>query len=224
MRIRDWPTEDRPREKLVARGPQALSDAELLALVLGSGLRGSDAVTTAGRLLNAHGPLRALLDLKPSELAQLPGIGPARACLMSAALEMGHRHFRSTLPRRPCMRDHAKAGQYFARRIRHHQSETFAVMFLNAQLHMLAFEELFHGTVNAAEVYPREVARRALAHNATAIIIGHNHPSGSREPSDADHTVTTCLKHAMKLLDVQLLDHFIVGDGAPVSLAARGQV
>jgi len=122
------------------------------------------------------------------------------------------------------MADPAHAGQYFARRIRHHASETFAVMFLDARLRMVAFEELFHGTVNAAEVYPREVAIRALKHNASAVIIGHNHPSGSREPSEADHGVTTCLKHALKLLDITLLDHFIIGDGAPVSLAARGQV
>ena len=224
MRIRDWPTEDRPREKLVARGPKALEDTELLALILGSGLRGSDAVDTARRLLNANGPLRALLDLTAAELARLPGIGPARACVMAAALEIGHRHFKGTLPEKESMRDHASAGEYFARRIRHHKWETFAVMFLNAQLQMLAFEELFRGTVNSADVYPREVARRALHHNATAVIIGHNHPSGSREPSDADHTVTTCLKHALKLLDIKLLDHFIIGDGAPVSLAARGQV
>jgi DNA repair protein RadC len=224
MRIRDWPIEERPREKLVARGAAALSDAELLALFLGSGLRGQDAVSSARILLNAHGPLRTLLDRPAPALAQLPGIGPARACLMAAALELGHRHFAASMDRGESMPDPAAAGQYFSRRIRHHPAETFAVMFLDTRHRLLAFEELFRGTVNAAEVYPREVARRALTHNASAVIVGHNHPSGNPEPSASDHAVTQRLQHALKLIDVDLLDHFIVGDGPPVSLRSRGHV
>jgi len=224
MRIRDWPTEERPREKLVARGPAALSDAELLALLLGSGLRGQDAVTTARALLNTHGSLRSLLDRPATALAQLPGIGNARACLMAAALELGHRHFAGTIERGEPMENGTVAGQYFARRLRHHTSEVFAAMFLDSRHRMLAFEELFRGTVDAATVYPREVVRRALGCNASAIIVGHNHPSGNPEPSDADHAVTERLREALELIDVRLLDHFIVGDGPPVSLAARGRV
>ena len=223
MRIRDWPVEERPREKLIARGAGALSDAELLALFLGSGLRGFDAVTSARGLLNAHGPLRALLDRPAPALAQLPGIGQARACLMAAALELGHRHVAASLDRGESMANPVAAGQYFVRRLRHHAAETFAAMFLDSRHRVLAFEELFRGTVDVAEVYPREVARRALAHNASAVIVGHNHPSGNPEPS-TDRAITARLKHALALIDVRLLDHFVVGDGPPVSLASRGHV
>ena len=191
MRIRDWPEPERPREKLRTRGASALSDAELLALFLGSGLRGHDAVSTARNLLNAHGPLRALLDQ--------PVDGEA-------------------------LHDPAQAGAYFARRLRHHDHEIFAALFLDTRHRPLGFEELFRGTVDGAEVYPREVARRALACNASAVIVGHNHPSGIPEPSAADRAVTVRLKQALALIDVRLLDHFIVADGPPVSMAARGQV
>jgi DNA repair protein RadC len=224
MRIRDWPIEERPREKLLARGANALSDAELLALFLGSGLRGHDAVSSARNLLNAHGPLRTLLDRPAVALAQLPGIGQARGCLLVGALELGHRHYAASLQRGESMANPATAGQYFARRLRDHPSETFAALFLDTRHREIAFEELFRGTVDGAEVYPREVARRALAHNASAVIVGHNHPSGNPEPSAADLAVTRRLKQSLALVDVRLLDHFIVADGPPVSLAARGQL
>lgn len=221
MRIRDWPPEERPREKLAARGAPALSDAELLALFLGSGLRGQDAVTTARALLNAHGPLRALLDQSPPVLERLPGIGRARACLLVAAIELGHRYYRATMDRHP-FSDPGAAGEFFHRKLRDHDSETFAAMFLDTRLRMIGFEELFHGTVDAAEVYPREVARRALACNAAAVIVGHNHPSGVPEPSHADREATIELRRSLALVGVRVLDHIIVGDGPPVSLAARG--
>lgn len=223
MRIREWPSTERPREKLFAGGPGALSDAELLALFLGSGLRGQDAVTSARHLLATHGSLRDLLARPPSALADLPGIGVARACLLSGALELGHRHYAADLDRGLTLNADT-AGQFFARRLRDKGAETFAALFLDARHRRIAFEELFHGTVDAAEVYPREVARRALVHNAAAVIVGHNHPSGSANPSDADVAVTRRLKQALLLVDVRLLDHFIVGDGPPVSLAARRQV
>ena len=224
MHIRDWPAGERPREKLLARGAAALSDAELLALFLGSGLRGRDAVATARALLAEHGPLRALLERPATALAGLPGLGPARACALAGAIELGHRQLAAELARGEALADPQAAGRYFARRLRGHPHEVFAALFLDTRHRALGFEELFRGTVDGAEVHPREVARRALAHNAAALIVGHNHPSGSPEPSAADRAVTARLKQALALVDVRLLDHFVIGDGAPVSLAARGWV
>ncbi|MFT4198861.1 MAG: DNA repair protein RadC [Pseudoxanthomonas sp.] len=224
MHIRDWPASERPREKLLAHGAGSLSDAELLAVFLGSGLRGRDAVQTARELLSAHGPLRALLDRDARGLAKLPGLGPARACLLAAALELGHRHLAAGLERGEALTDPTCAGRYFARRLRAQPREVFAALFLDTRHRALAFEELFYGSVDGAEVHPREVTRRALALNAAAVIVGHNHPSGNSEPSAADRAVTAHLKQALALVDVRLLDHFVVGDGNPVSLAARGWV
>ena len=224
MHIRDWPAAERPREKLLARGPGALSDAELLAIFLGSGLRGRDAVETARDLLGAHGPLRVLLERSAMELAGLPGLGPARACALSAALELGHRHLSADLERGAALSDPQAAGRYFAQRLRGLPHEVFAALFLDNRHRSIAFEELFRGTLDGAEVHPREVVRRALAHNAAAVIVGHNHPSGNREPSAADRAVTARLKQALSLVDLRLLDHFVIADGPPVSLAARGWV
>lgn len=224
MHIRDWPSKERPREKLFARGAAVLSDAELLAIFLGSGLRGQDAVATARQLLAAHGPLRSLLERSPAELARLPGLGPARASSLSAALELCNRYLAAGLERGDALTDPQSAGQYFAQRLRGHPHEVFAALFLDTRHRALAFEELFRGTIDGAEVHPREVVRRALAHNAAALIVGHNHPSGCSEPSAADRAVTAQLKQALALVDVRLLDHFVIGDGAPASLAMRGWV
>lgn len=224
MHIRDWPHHERPREKLLRHGPGSLSDAELLAIFLGSGLRGRDAVASARDLLTAHGPLRTLLERPPAELVALPGLGPARACALAGALELGTRLLHSALERGDAISDPQAAGQYFAQRLRGRPREVFAALFLDTRHRALAFEELFQGSVDSAEVYPREVARRALAHNAAALIVGHNHPSGCAEPSAADRAVTLKLKQALALVDIRLLDHFVIGDGSPQSMAARGWV
>ena len=224
MLLHDWPVQERPRERLLAGGPAQLSDAELLAIFLGSGLRGQDAVATARDLLARHGPLRRLLERGPAELMKLPGLGPARACRLSAALELCNRYLAAGLERGEALSDPHSAGRYFAQRLRGQPQEVFACLFLDARHRALAFEELFHGTVDGAEVHPREVVRRALAHNAAALIVGHNHPSGNPEPSAADRAVTARLKQSLALVDVRLLDHFVVGDGAPSSMAARGWV
>lgn len=224
MHIRDWPAAERPRERLLARGATVLSDAELLAIFLGSGLRGRDAIATARDLLQAHGPLRALLERPAAELARLPGLGPARACLLAAALELGHRQLGADLERGAALADPMAAGRYFAQRLRGLQHEVFAVLFLDTRHRALAFEELFRGTIDGAEVHPREVVRRALAHNAAALIVGHNHPSGNPEPSAADRALTARLKQALSLVELRLLDHFVIADGPPVSMAARGWV
>ena len=224
MHISDWPAPERPREKLLGRGAGALSDAELLAIFLGSGLPGRDAVQTSRELLDAHGPLRALLDRRPAELARLPGLGPARACQLAAALELGNRHLAAALERGDALTDPVAAGRYFARRLRPYPHEVFAALFLDTRHRALAFEELFQGTIDGAEVHPREVVRRALGHNAAAVIIGHNHPSGCSDPSAADRAVTARLTQALARVEIRLLDHFVVGDGEPVSMAARGLV
>ena len=224
MGIKDWPARERPRERLIEDGAHSLSDAELLAIFLGSGLRGQDAVATSRALLASHGPLRALLENDAAKMAKLPGLGPARACKLVAALELGHRHLAAGLERGEVLSDPAAAGRYFAQRLRARGHEVFAALFLDTRHRALGFEEMFQGTVDGAEVHPREIVRRALAHNAAAVIVGHNHPSGDAEPSAADRAVTARLKQALSLVEVRLLDHFVVGDGPAVSLAARGWV
>jgi len=222
MHIRDWPIGERPREKLLARGAAALSDAELLAIFLGSGLPGLDAVATARQLLITHGPLRKLLQRSAKQLATLPGIGPARAAALRAALELGERHMAAELECTTPPGNPATAAHYFARRLRDAPREIFAAMFFDSRLRSLGFEELFYGTLDRSEVHPRELVRRALDHKAAAVIVGHNHPSGNPEPSAADKSLTSKLKKSLALMDIRLLDHFVIGDGAPVSMAARG--
>lgn len=224
MHIRDWPESERPREKLLARGAGSLSDAELLAIFLGSGTAGRDAVATARDLLAAHGPLRALLDRSPKQMTRVKGIGNARACALTAALELGHRHLAAQLERGDALADPTAAGRYFAQRLRGQPREVFAALYLDTRHRSLGFEELFHGSLDGAEVHPRVLVERALAQGAAAVIVGHNHPSGNPEPSAADRAVTARLKQALALVDVRLLDHFVIGDGAPVSMAARGLV
>lgn len=223
MHIRDWPEDERPREKLLARGAAVLSDAELLAIFIGCGPRGQSAVDL-GRQLLVGGGLRGLLDRGPGEMAKLRGLGPARACALAAALELGTRHLGQQLQRGEALADPAQAGDYFARKLRPLPHEVFACLFLDTRHRVIAYEELFRGTLDGSEVHPREVARRCLAHNAAAVLFGHNHPSGNPEPSAADRAVTARLKQALALVEVRVLDHFIVGDGAPTSMAQRGWV
>jgi len=224
MKISDWPLDERPRERLLAHGPQALSDAELLAIFLGSGSRGIDAVGAARQLLTRQGSLRELLEKSTTELLAVRGLGPARVCALKAALELGSRHLAANLARGEALTDPARAGEYFARRLRGLPHEVFAGLFLDNRHRAIAFEELFRGTIDGAEVYPREVLKRCLAHNAAALIVGHNHPSGSSEPSGADRAVTLRLRDALAMVEIRLLDHFVIGDGAPCSLAARGWI
>jgi DNA repair protein RadC len=222
MRIHEWPSAERPREKLLAHGAGSLSDAELLALILGSGLRGHDAVGTARQLLAEHGPLRELLEQPPAKLMRMRGIGTARACTLKSALELAARCQLAELERGTALTDPEAAGRYFAQRLRGLPHEVFAAMFLNNRHRVIGFEEMFQGTLSGAEVHPREVLRRALQRNAAAVIVGHNHPSGNAEPSREDREVTQRLKQALALVEIRLLDHFVVGDGKPVSMAARG--
>jgi len=222
MSIRDWPVEERPREKLLSRGAAALSDAELLALFLGSGSRGRTAVDLGRDLLGANGGLKALLDLDAAALACLDGLGPATVSRLQAALELGRRYLASELQRSNALTHPAACADYLRARIGAYPYEVFACVFLDNRHRVIACEELFRGSIDGASVHPREVVRRCLAHNAAAVIFAHNHPSGVAEPSQADRDITRHLQQALKLIEVRVLDHFIIGAGTPLSLAERG--
>jgi DNA repair protein RadC len=222
MHIRDWPEDERPREKLIAHGGASLSDAELLAIFIGCGVRGQSAVDLGRQLLSECGGLRGMLDRPAPELAKLRGLGKARVCALLAALELGTRHLGQQLQRGEAFTDPEQAGTYFSRKLRALPHEVFACLFLDSRHRVIAYEELFRGTLDGSEVHPREVARRCLTHNAAAVIFGHNHPSGNPEPSAADRAVTARLKQALALVEVRVLDHFIVGDGPATSMAQRG--
>ena len=222
MTIRDWPESERPREKLLERGAAALSDAELLALFIGSGRRGRTAVDLGRDLLARHGSLKTLLERDASALAGEPGLGTAKSCRLHAALELGRRYLACDLRRPQALANPAACADYLRARIGAYPYEVFACMFLDNRHRILAFEELFRGSIDGASVHPREVVRRCLAHNAAAVILAHNHPSGVAEPSQADRAITADLKRALELIQVRVLDHFIVGAGAPTSFAARG--
>jgi len=222
MSIRHWPENERPREKLLARGAHALSDAELLAVFIGSGQPGRSAVDLGRELILASGGLRGLMEKSPRELSRLNGLGPARASRLAAALELGSRHLADTLQRGEALSDPDAAGRFLSLKLRHLPHEVFACLFLDTRHRVVAFEELFQGTIDGAQVHPREVVRRCIAHNAAAVILAHNHPSGIAEPSAADRAITQRLREALSMIDVRVLDHLVIGDGKPLSFAARG--
>jgi DNA repair protein RadC len=222
MTIRDWPESERPRERLLERGAAALSDAELLALFIGSGRRGATAVDIGRELLVRHGSLKTLLERDSAALAAEPGLGVAKSCRLLAALELGRRYLACDLRERESLAHPSACADYLRARIGAYPYEVFACIFLDNRHRILAFEELFRGTIDGASVHPREVVRRCLAHNAAAIVLAHNHPSGVAEPSQADRAITAELKRALETIQVRVLDHFIIGAGMPTSFAARG--
>lgn len=222
MSIKDWPAQERPREKLLERGAQALTDAELLAIFLRTGVAGKSAVDLARQLLGEFGSLRALLEADLAAFSAHLGLGPAKFSQLQAVLEMGRRHLAEGLKRDSALESPQQVRDYLKARLRHEPHEIFGCLFLDTRHRVLAFEALFHGTIDGASVYPRQVVKRALAHNAAAVILTHNHPSGVAEPSQADRLLTTRLKDALALVDVRVLDHFIVGDGEPLSMAEYG--
>jgi DNA repair protein RadC len=224
MPITDWPDAERPREKLMARGPEALSDAELLAIFLRTGIKGKTAVDVARDLLKDFGSLRALLEADFPQFSQTPGLGLAKYTQLQAVLEMARRHLSETLRRENALGDPDVTRRYLAARLRGYRYEVFAVLFLDNKHRVIEFEELFRGTIDGASVYPREVVKRALTFNAAAVILAHNHPSGVAEPSDADKQITLRLSKALDLLDIRVLDHFIVGDGRAFSFAEHGLI
>lgn len=222
MSIRNWPAAERPREKLLEHGPTVLTDAELLAIFLRTGLAGCSAVDLARRLLNDFGSLRALLEADLECFSQHMGLGPAKFAQLQAVLEMGKRHLAEGLRRDSVLESPQAVRDYLKAQLRHEPHEVFGCLFLDSKHRVLAFEVLFRGTIDSASVYPRQVVKRALSHNAAALILTHNHPSGVSEPSQADRILTQRLKDALGLIDVRVLDHFIVGDGEPLSMAELG--
>ena len=222
MSIRDWPAAERPREKLLEQGSASLSDAELLAIFLRTGVTGKSAVDLARHLLAEFGSLRALLEADLGSFSRQLGLGPAKFSQLQAVLEMGRRHLAERLRRDSALESPQAVRDYLKSLLRHEHHEVFGCLFMDSKHRMLAFEVLFRGSIDSASVYPRQVVKRALAHNAAAVIFCHNHPSGVPEPSEADRTLTQRLTEALDLIEVRVLDHFIVGEGEPLSMVEYG--
>lgn len=222
MSIKQWPRAERPREKLVARGAGALSDAELLAILLRSGTRDMSAVDLARNLVTEFGGLRALLNCDAESFCKLPGLGLASWVQLQAVLEISRRHYAEDLVRGDSLGNPRQVRDYLRACLRDRAAEVFCVMLLDNRHRMIRFVECFQGTIDSATVHPREIVRLAIQHNAAAAILAHNHPSGIAEPSAADIALTRRLQQALALVDVRVLDHFIVGDGQPASFAELG--
>lgn len=220
--MKDLPADLRPREKLLAQGAAALADAELLALLLRTGLPGRGVLQLAAELLQRFDGVAGLLRADAGDLKAVKGLGPAKRAELAAVMELARRALASPLKARPVCQSPEQVKLYAQSRLGGLSREVFGVLFLDAQHRLLAFEELFHGTLTQTSVYPREVVRRALAHNAGAVILAHNHPSGVAEPSRADEHLTQQLRSALAMVDVRVLDHLVVGQGEVVSLAERG--
>ena len=220
--IKDWPASDRPREKLLRKGPEALSDAELVALFVRSGTRGRTAVDLARVAIVASGGLRGLLDLPWEDFCRLPGFGPARYVELQACLEIGRRHLATQLDRGEPLNSPDDTSRFLMAKLRHYPFEVFSCLFLDNRHRVIEFEELFRGTIDGTSVHPREVVRRALNHNAAAVIFAHNHPSGVAEPSHADRVITDRLISALAMVEVTVIDHLVVGDGECVSFVDLG--
>ncbi len=222
MLLKDIPLDARPREKLLARGPAALSDAELLALLLRTGLPGKNALQMGQELLNTFGGVAGLLHSGPEALKSIKGLGPAKRAEIVAVLELARRALAEELKEKTVFSTPQAIRDYLQLQLGSRPYEVFAVLFLDAQHRLIAFEELFRGTLAQTSVYPRQVVVRALALNAASVVLAHNHPSGSAQPSRADETITKTLKAALGLIDVQVLDHFVVTSSQATSMAEMG--
>ena len=213
MTISQWPSAEKPREKLVNRGANALSDAELLAILLRTGVAGSTAVDLARQLLLDYGSIRGVLDADTHSFCSHKGLGLAKFVQLQAALEIARRHLSENLEYGNCLTRSEQTRNYLRARLRDYKYEVFACLMLDNRNQVIAFRELFRGTIDGASVYPREVVKQALADNAAAVILAHNHPSGVCEPSQADIRITERLQKALALVDIRVLDHVIIGDG-----------
>lgn len=224
LKITDWPVADRPRERLLHDGGANMSDAELLAVLLGQGTRGVSAVELARILLSHFGGMRGTLNAQQSELADIPGIGAAKTAMLFAARECARRFLRERLKPGTTISSPTDSREFLLASLSDRPHEVFCCLFLDNRHRVLAFDELFRGTIDAAAVYPREIVKQALARNAAAVILAHNHPSGVAEPSQSDQLITRRVRDALELVDVRLLDHFVIGDNCCVSLASRGML
>jgi DNA repair protein RadC len=224
MAIRDWPTDERPREKLLEKGAAALSDAEILAILLRTGTPGRSALDLARDALAAFGSLRQLIAADRARFCAAAGLGLVRYAELQAAAEISRRQLSQSLRAGPLLASPKATRDFLSARLRDLEHEVFCCLYLDKRHRLIQFEELFRGTIDGASVHPREIVKLALQRNAAAVIVAHNHPSGVAEPSQADELITQRVKEALGLVDIRLLDHIIVGDGASVSLAERGLV
>ena len=222
MLLKDLPEDARPREKLLSRGPGALSDAELLALLLRTGLPGKNALQMGQELLEKFGGVSGLLHRGPEDLKSIKGLGPAKRAEIVAVLELARRALSEQLKEKPLFATPRAVRDYLQLQLGSRPHEIFAVLFLDSQHRLIALEELFRGTLTQTSVYPREVVVRALALNAASVVLAHNHPSGTAQPSRADEALTQTLKAALALVDVRVLDHFVVTSNQAVSMAELG--
>ncbi|WP_064606244.1 RadC family protein [Photobacterium sp. J15] len=222
MSLKLLPIASRPREKLLSHGPAALTDAELLAIFLRTGVTGMNALELATHLLDEFGSLRALLAAGKEDFCRHKGLGPAKYALLQAVMAMSERHFAETLSKGDALTSPEYTRRYLSQVLRDRHREVFFVLFLDNQHRVLSGEALFEGTIDAASVYPREIVKRSLELNAAALILAHNHPSGVAEPSQADRRITRKISDALALVDIRVLDHFVVGDGEITSFAERG--
>lgn len=222
MPITDWPINERPRERLLKQGAHSLTDAELLAIFLRTGVPGKTAVDLARELLQESGGLRQLLALEQKGFCAKPGLGEAKYAQLQAVLEMGRRHLFQHLEQGEELSSPGVVRHYLTARLRHQDRELFCCLYLDNRHRVIRCEDLFQGTIDGASVYPREVVKRALALNAAAVIFAHNHPSGVAEPSSADQRLTQRLQRALELVDIRVLDHMVVGETEVVSFAERG--
>jgi len=222
LRITDWPLQERPRERMLAQGAGRLSDAELVAVCLRSGIRGKSAVDLARELITRFGGVAGLLAAELSKLVQVDGLGTAKAAQLAAVIELARRSLREELKAGSLLTTPGAVRDYLRLALAARDHEVFVVLFLDSQHRVLSNAELFRGTLTQTSVYPREVVKAALAANAAAVIFAHNHPSGVAQPSQADEMLTRQLKEALALVDVKVLDHFIVAGNQTLSFAERG--
>ncbi len=224
MAIKDWPEGERPRERLLAQGPMALTDAELIAVVLRTGSAGHSAIELGRAALDRFGGLNALLAAEPRDVMQLPGLGAAKFAQLQAVFELARRALQEDVKRDTLLGSPAKVRDYLRLSVGRLPHEVFVALYLDAQNRLVKSDELFRGTLTQTSVYPREIVKQALRHNAAAVIFAHNHPSGVAEPSRADELLTASLKQALALVDVRVLDHLVVAGNSVVSFAERGLI
>ncbi|MBC3765890.1 RadC family protein [Neptunicella marina] len=222
MKITDWPAAERPREKLLQQGAERLSDAELVAIFLRTGITGLSAVDLARQLLNQFGSLRQMLNASQQQFCSVKGLGQAKYVQLQACIEMTRRFLAESLPERKPLQSASDTRNYLIGELRDEPNEVFAMILLDNQHRVIRFQPVFFGTIDAAAVYPRVLVKLALETNAAAVILAHNHPSGIAEPSEADKRITRRVIDAMNLVDIRVLDHFVVGDNQAVSFAERG--
>lgn len=222
MVISQWPKDERPREKLIKMGPTALSDAELLAIFLRTGITGKTAVDIAREQIHRFGSLGKLFAASEAKFCEGSGLGPAKYAQLQAVLEMTKRYLSETMHSIDTLSNPADVKSYLRAHLKEYTHEVFCCLYLDTQNKVIKFEQLFRGTLDSASVYPREVAKHALSHNAKSVMLVHNHPSGCAQPSQADKTITQHIKNALALLDINVLDHFVVGDPEIYSFAENG--